>query len=107
MRSASTMSSTTRRRGHVPPSRRPKETSMSTLGTRRAMARRTTAMIGAVGAAALVLSGCGSPDEQGTSVASSDGAIEETSLPAYVPIDAVEPDFPGVDGSPSGYLELP
>ncbi|HLT68024.1 MAG TPA: sugar ABC transporter substrate-binding protein [Microbacterium sp.] len=80
---------------------------MSTLGTRRAMARRTTAMIGAVGAAALVLSGCGSPDEQGTSVASSDGAIEETSLPAYVPIDAVEPDFPGVDGSPSGYLELP
>ena len=80
---------------------------MSTLGTRRTAARRTMAIVGAVGAAALVLSGCGSADDNGTTVASSDGAIDNASLPAYVPIDAIEPDFPGVDGSPSGYLEMP
>lgn len=80
---------------------------MSTLGTGRTAVRRTLAIVGAVSAAALVMSGCGSADDKGTTVASSDGAIDDASLPAYVPIDAIEPDFPGVDGSPSGYLTVP
>ena len=80
---------------------------MKTARSGRGPVRRATAVVGALSAAALVLSGCGSADEQGTTVASSDGSVDESTLPSYLPIDAAEPDLPSVNGSPAGYLTLP
>lgn len=61
---------------------------------------------GVIGSAALAgcrTEGGGSGGEPTTSA----GAVSDDLLPAYVPLDYVEPDFPGVNGSTAGFATIP
>lgn len=71
----------------------------------RAGSRRILAAVGFSAATIMVLSGCGSGGQ--APAADAQGAIDPDVLPAYVPIDLAEPDFPGVNGSTPGFLSIP
>ncbi|MET4637953.1 putative aldouronate transport system substrate-binding protein [Mycetocola sp. 2940] len=66
--------------------------------------RRRVVAVVAAGAAVSLLAAC-----SGGQAAPSAGQqmISEKDLPKYVPVEFAEPDFPGVNGSASGFVTLP
>ncbi|GAB2617850.1 extracellular solute-binding protein [Pseudactinotalea suaedae] len=60
---------------------------------------------GVLGSAALA--GCRSEGGGGADPTSPAGVVTDELLPAYVPLDYVEPDFPSVDGSTAGFATIP
>lgn len=85
------------------------ETPMTTKdSTNRSSARarrRSTAAVAAGGVALLTAcSAGGASTAQGPADA---GKVAQEVLPAHVPVEVAEPDFPGVDGSAPGYLSIP
>lgn len=57
-------------------------------------------------AIALILSGCSGGGSTAVT-AENQGAVPDDVLPSYIPVDLVEPDLPGVNGSLPGFLTTP
>src|SRR5690606_39336534 len=60
---------------------------------------------GVVGSAALA--GCRTGGSGSDAPSSSAGVASDDVLPAYLPLDYVEPDFPSVSGSTAGFATIP
>lgn len=75
-------------------------TQPTTKPRRMAFVRRAAALT----AVSLVLAACSGG---GDATTSAPNEVQEAQLPNYVPVDYVEPDFPGVDGSTAGFTHYP
>ncbi|QCB94697.1 extracellular solute-binding protein [Cellulomonas shaoxiangyii] len=73
--------------------------------------RRAVRAVAAVGSLAVLAACSGGGGETSSGGTEGDagamGTISADALPAYVPIDLVEPDFPSVNGSTPGFLSVP